>query len=178
MPRRPRISDEERALFRDAVADVSPLPDTPIPVRKRPRPRARLREKDERDVLAELAAAIPDGELETGDEVAWRVEGVQDSILRKLRRGQFRVQRVLDLHGFNVAEAKVALAGFLQDARRDDALCVRIIHGKGRGSAGGEPVLKRHVGGWLRRHGGVLAYTSPRATDGGTGAVIVLLRRL
>lgn len=177
------VSDEDRKLFRKATAGVKPLRSGTASVdsdptrRKRPKPIPLQRLADERAVLAELAAAIPDGELETGDELAWRTPGLQDSVLRKLRRGQYRVDRVLDLHGHTAASAKLEVAGFLHRARADGLACVRIVHGKGRGSKEGRPVLKQLVGGWLRRHDGVAAYVSARPTEGGTGAVVVLLKK-
>ncbi|MEX0900507.1 MAG: Smr/MutS family protein [Gammaproteobacteria bacterium] len=179
---RPRITDEERKLFRDAAEGVRPLKPgsrslDAEPTRKRPKPIPKQSRADERAVLAELADAIPDGEVEMGDELSWRVPGLQDSVLRKLRRGQYRVDRALDLHGHTAASAKLEVAGFLQRAAADGIGCVRIVHGKGRGSKEGRPILKQLVGGWLRNHKGVLAYVSARQVDGGTGAVVVLLRK-
>jgi DNA-nicking Smr family endonuclease len=181
MARRTRVSDEDRKLFRDAAAGARPLKQGSESFDSDPRPKPKPIPKqtraDERAVLAELADAIPDGELEMGDELSWRVPGLQDSVLRKLRRGQYRVDRQLDLHGHTAASAKLEVAGFLHRALADGVSCVRIVHGKGRGSKEGKPVLKQLVGGWLRRHGGVAAYVSARPTEGGTGAVLVLLRR-
>lgn len=179
MPRRPRISDEERALFRDAVTGARKLPAAePGPqAPKKPKPIPRQTEADERAVLDEMAAALPDYDTETGDELSWRVPGVQDSVLRRLRRGHYRVDRHLDLHGFTSAAAKTEVTEFLRRARADHLTCVRIVHGKGRGSREGRPVLKHRVATWLRHHDGVLAYVSARPTDGGTGAVVVLLRK-
>jgi DNA-nicking Smr family endonuclease len=53
---------------------------------------------------------------------------------------------------------------------------VRIIHGKGLGSWNREPVLKGKLQGWLSRHGEVLAFCQAPATQGGSGAVLVLLK--
>ena len=101
--------------------------------------------------------------------------GVQSAVLKKLRRGQYRVQAELDLHGLTVAEAKSALRGFLARALAQHARCVRVIHGKGLRSGHRGPVLKSTVAAVLRRTGAVLAYSSARQVDGGTGAVYVLL---
>lgn len=176
MPRRTRITDDDRALFRSAVADAKPLPESDAPQRPRPKPHARFTQADERAVLDELVAAMPDGELETGDELNWRANGVQDSVMRKLRRGHWRIEGELDLHGSTALEAKQDIALFIQRARGAGLGCVRIIHGKGRGSRAGRPILKQLVGGWLRRRDDILAYTSARPSDGGTGALVVLLR--
>jgi DNA-nicking Smr family endonuclease len=96
-------------------------------------------------------------------------------VLKKLRRGQYRVQAELDLHGLTVAEAKSALRDFLAHALAEHTRCVRIIHGKGLRSGPRGPVLKHAVGGVLRRVAAVLAVVSARDVDGGTGAVYVLL---
>ena len=55
--------------------------------------------------------------------------------------------------------------------------CVCIVHGRGLHSAGNVPVLKARVRECLRQHRAVLAYADAPRTDGGTGAVYVLLRR-
>ena len=51
-----------------------------------------------------------------------------------------------------------------------------MIHGKGLGSVGKEPVLKGKVLKWLVQRDEVLAFCQARPTDGGAGALIVLLR--
>jgi DNA-nicking Smr family endonuclease len=51
-----------------------------------------------------------------------------------------------------------------------------VIHGKGNGSPGREPVLKSRVRNWLVQKNEVLAFTQARASDGGQGALMVLLR--
>jgi DNA-nicking Smr family endonuclease len=115
--------------------------------------------------------------METGEEIYYCREGLQQTVLRKLKRGQFRVSAFLDLHGMTVTIARQALAHFLQIARRDNITCVRIIHGKGNRSRHKGPILKHKVNHWLRQRDEVLAFCSARPVDGGTGAVYVLLRR-
>ena len=102
--------------------------------------------------------------------------GLQNSVLRKLRRGHYPVQDELDLHGLTVSAAGVRLGDFLNYARGQRLSCVRIIHGKGLSSPGKSPVLKPQVARWLRAHDGVLAFTPARRDDGGSGAMYVLLR--
>jgi DNA-nicking Smr family endonuclease len=100
---------------------------------------------------------------------------VQPAVLRRLRRGEYRVEREIDLHGLTATEARHALRTFLIEALERRVRCVRIIHGKGLRSGHRGPVLKSTVSGVLRRTGAVLAYVSARPVDGGTGAVYVLL---
>lgn len=102
--------------------------------------------------------------------------GLQHRERRRLRRGQFRIEDRLDLHGLFADEAERALEDFIDRSRRRGLRCVSVIHGKGRSSAGGRPVLKQMVDRLLRLDDGVLAFESAPDGAGGTGAVHVLLR--
>ena len=171
--------DDDSALFRQAMQGVRPRkPSARVAANSRqPEPQPRQREADDRAVLAALLQE-PDPEwlVEHGETLQYQAEGVQDGVLRRLRRGHYRVQRDLDLHGMNRAQAQLAVAQFIAECRDRDLRCVRIVHGKGNGSPNSGPVLKRLLDGWLRRRRDVLAYVSARPVDGGTGAVYVLLR--
>ena len=101
---------------------------------------------------------------------------MRDQELRRLRRGLFPIADELDLHGLDQAAARSYLAGFIEASRLAGYRCVRVIHGKGYRSGARGPVLKIAVNAWLRRHLDVMAFTSARTIDGGTGAVYVLLR--
>jgi DNA-nicking Smr family endonuclease len=174
----PAASDPDVRLFRDAVRDVKPLPtDEARAARRRPpKPMARFSRADRHAVLQEsLNGDSGDPELAAGDELVYHRAGVQMSVLRKLRRGQYRVQAEIDLHGLTVVEAKQVLRDFLASALERKLRCVRIIHGKGLRSGHRGPVLKGVVSSVLRRVGPVVAYVSARQVDGGTGAVYVLL---
>jgi len=172
-------SEEERHLFRQSVGEIRRLNhDKAMPAARQPSPHPVQTQLDEQRVIQDLLSSEHDpAELETGDEIAYARPGLQHSLLRRLRRGQFSVGAVLDLHGMTVAMAREALTLFITDARRADNRCVRIIHGKGRGSRFGQPVLKQKLNLWLRQRDEVLAFCSARPVDGGTGAVYVLLRR-
>lgn len=173
------MKDEERDLFRAAVKGVKPLArQAPLPHRERRRPRADSRRADEARVLADsLALDAAELEVETGDELGWRRPGQPESVLRRLRRGEYACREELDLHGMTRDEARAALTRFLGESLAHGYRCVRIIHGKGLGSGWRGPVLKTAVNGWLRRHDVVRAFVSARRSDGGTGAVYVLLGR-
>jgi len=173
----PEEETEETRLFREAVRGVRPLKTrAPTPRPPRTRPRARFTRADRAAVLREsLTAESADPALAGGEELVFRRPQVQPAVLRKLRRGEYRVQREIDLHGLTVAEAKLALRRFLVSALEQQVRCIRIIHGKGLRSGHRGPVLKAAVGAVLRRTGAVLAYVSARPVDGGTGALYVLL---
>ncbi|WP_028007675.1 Smr/MutS family protein [Solimonas flava] len=177
----PDASSDDAALFRLAMQGVRLQPpsprvsaraDAPAPV-----PQPRQRQADELEALRSLLDAEPD-EIESGDTLLYRAPGVQDAVMRRLRRGHYRIEAELDLHGLNRDRAKLAVAQFLARCHHRDQRCVRIIHGKGNGSPNSGPVIKALLGSWLRRRKDVLAYCSARAVDGGTGAVYVLVRAL
>lgn len=172
------IDHDDKRLFRDAVRDVKRLRSGPErPQKPKPRPRARFARMDELEVLREsLELGAGDLLVETGEELCFKRAGVSDGVLRKLRRGQFRVEAELDLHGFTVAQAKQALREFLAAMMRENRRCVRIVHGKGRGSGHRGPVIKHTVNALLQRTDAILAFASARPMDGGTGAIYALLR--
>ena len=177
-----RDSGEDARLFREAVQDVKPL-GRPAPAAehssqrpRRPRAAARFTRADRLAVLQEsLRDDLIDPTLASGEELVFHRAGIQPGVLRKLRRGDYRVQGEIDLHGLTVAEARQALRGFLAQALMRQWRCVRVIHGKGLRSGHRGPVLKGMVSAMLRKVGPVLAYVSARQVDGGTGAIYVLL---
>ncbi len=173
--------DEDSKLFRQAMHDVRPLrtPARAATAARRRAARARFARAERAAVLAEsLATPGPFIETQAGDELLFRRPGIADSILRRLKRGDYRVEGELDLHGLRGTEASAELSRFLQRAVADGLRCVRIIHGKGMRSGPRGPVLKQTVNTLLRRAGPVLAFTSARPRDGGTGATLVLLGKL
>jgi len=109
------------------------------------------------------------------DGSSHRKNGIQNRTMQKLKRGRFRVRKELDLHNMTLATARPALLGFIAEAYSAALETVRIIHGKGLRSAGG-PRLKQMTQQVLRDHPLVLAYTSCKPADGGSGAVDVLLK--
>ena len=172
--------DDEGSDFRRAVADVKPLaparrvalaPPAPAPIPHQTR-------KDERAALAEALSGplSVDDALETGEELSFLRDGLSRQVLRRLRRGHWVVQDELDLHGMNRAQAALSVADFLRRCSAHGRRCVRIVHGKGLGSRNREPVLKGKVRAWLTMRDEVLAFCQAPPTQGGGGAVLVLLR--
>lgn len=172
-----RVDPEDAELFRRTVGEVKPLAHDRHEQRpRRPPPRARFAREDRLAVLEEsLYGDAGDPLIAAGDELVFRRPGVQDSVLRKLRRGQYRVQGEIDLHGLTVLEAKQALREFVAHAVADGARCIRVVHGKGLRSGHRGPVVKNAANSVLRRTGAVVAFVSARQVDGGTGALYVLL---
>ncbi len=173
----------DRALFRAATAgakilgtSMHPPPPGLQPAPPEPIPRQSLRDK--RAVLLEAMSDELDLDhlLETDAALSWRREGVGSDTLRKLRRGRWTIQNEIDLHGLRRDEAREALGQFLRTAIQREWRCVRVIHGKGLSSPLREPVLKHKVRSWLMQRDEVMAYVQARPSDGGAGALVVLLR--
>jgi DNA-nicking Smr family endonuclease len=164
-------------LFRASMEDVTPLPSRGKvePETRRPSPSGSRR----------LEAPNPPPDR-FSDHVPWPLHpdagagfvrpGVKRQALRRLRRGYWKVAAELDLHGYTARHARAELAAFLDRARAAGAHCVRVIHGRGMRSPDREPVLKTRVAAWLAQHDGVLAYCEARPAEGGSGAVVVLLK--
>ncbi len=172
-------AEARKRLFAESVGPVTPLPpanlaDLQLP---RPEPLPRQREADERAALQQAWSDEVDVEslLLTDDGLSYRRPGVGPDVVTRLRRGQWAIQHQIDLHGLRRDEAREALLDFLHEARRRGQRCVRVVHGKGHGSPGKQPVLKGKVQRWLAQSIEVLAFAQASGPQGGAGALVVLL---
>lgn len=171
---------EARSLFCRSVGEVTKLSDDARAELRTTPPAAEPRQR-ERDEAAALRATLSDEFdvdtlLETDEALSFRRPDIGPDVVRKLRRGGWVIQAQIDLHGLRRDEARERLAAFLREAARQGLRCVRVVHGKGNGSPGREPVLKQRVHSWLVQKSSVIAFTQARAAEGGSGALVVLLK--
>jgi DNA-nicking Smr family endonuclease len=176
----------EEDLFLEEMAGTQPLdrrigrvgaPPAAAPVKSK-------RSSDDAEVLATLADLI-DGtgsfDISDSDEYIEGVAaGIDRRLLKQLRSGAFSVQAHIDLHGLTRDEAHSRVARFFVESRKAGRRCVLVVHGRGLHSKDQIPVLKQAVKTWLERGQtgrAVLAFATARPSDGGAGAVYVLLRR-
>jgi DNA-nicking Smr family endonuclease len=175
-----REREREANLFRNSIGAVEPLRtaarvSTPLP-RPQPIPHQRIAD-DEAALQESLSDEFSiDTLLEVDEELSFVRGGIGPDVLRKLRGGGWVTQDQLDLHGLRTDQARQALSQFVRDSVKRGMRCVRIIHGKGLGSLGKKPVLKNKVRNWLVQKDEVLAFCQARAADGGSGALMVLLK--
>lgn len=170
--------ESEDSLFKQALDDVRPISQdrvTPYQTKKKAIPSKRI--EDDQDVMDSLLSDHVSEEIESGEELLFQRPGIQNHVMRKLRKGNYSIEAQLDLHRMIVPEARESLVDFLVNARKHGLRCVRVIHGKGLGSPDKLPVLKGKVNSWLKQRDDVLAFCSAPRHDGGTGAVYILLKK-
>lgn len=103
----------------------------------------------------------------------------------KFRRGEFRIERRLDLHGYIEKDAYSAVDNFIKTAYIEGKRCVLIITGKGLPHPEDDifttkGLLKEKVPQWLNAPAlrpMILSISHALPKDGGSGALYILLRR-
>jgi DNA-nicking Smr family endonuclease len=183
--KREQKAREEANVFHSATKGIKPIPESDryvapmarIPVRGAPL-KPRTVEEDNAAVLRESLSDQFDveGLLDDDPTISYSAPGVGPDVARKLRKRHWPVQDELDLHDMNRETARDQVGDFLRRAMKRGLRCVRVIHGKGYGSAGGEPVLRPMVHSWLVQKDEVVAFCVANKGDGGHGALIVLLK--
>ncbi len=172
----------EDSIFRQAVLDA-------VPLRLKERVETVLSSDPTPGQLRRRAAAVMQPEVDANplsgeapvlygphDPLAFRRDGVQYGVFRKLKQGGYSLESRLDLHRMVVEEARRAVFGFVTECYEADLRTVLILHGKGERSD--TPArLKNCVAFWLKELETVQAYCSALPQHGGTGAVYLLLRK-
>jgi len=176
------MQDDDKNLFQEVVKNVKPLKIKsktiePSANKPKPKPIAKKFLEDEKRVLLDSLSddyIYEDGGLEDG--LLFLRPGHSPDILKKLKKGYWVVQGSIDLHGMISQEAKSYIVDYIQECKKKHTRCIRIIHGKGIGSKNKEPILRNKVKNWLAQKDEVIAYAQAPKFDGGSGAVIVLLK--
>ena len=175
-----RRANAEKNLFVRAVGAVTTLDHAPR-VSLSPEPAKPLAQQQRLDDVNVLRESLSDDFdvatlLDTDDELSYRSQGIGTDVTQKLRKGHWSLQGQIDLHGLRSDEAREALGQFIRDATKRGWRCVRVVHGKGLGSPGKTPVLKAKVQRWLVQKTEVLAFVQAKGSEGGAGALVVLLK--
>jgi len=179
----------ERKLFLAAMADVKPLErgkhiaNDPLLKCNLSTPES-FDDSSEGESLLRLKRLVDSGEGIVLTDTAEYIEGKgycdNPEITDRLHRGDFSMQGFIDLHGFGADAAQDAFDEFIKSAILTGKRAVLVVHGRGLSSRD-RPVLKSKVQDWLTRgpfRKWVIAFSSARSCDGGTGATYILLRRL
>lgn len=177
----PAMQKEDSDIFREAVGDVVPLPETGarlLPSRSKASP---LAEQMRRAAAEAKPGTADDNPLTLPTDIILcdphdiggeKKNGVQEGVYRKLRLGHYTVQDSIDLHRLSLKDARVQVHVFLKTAHQHGLRTLLVTHGKGTTA-----VLKSHTWHWLAEHPLVLAWHSAPAKLGGAGATLVLIRK-
>ncbi len=174
--------ESEADLFKQAVRGVQAFEQPNRAKIEKPQ-----RSKPTAKILAKRAAA--EGPIETEQaalsdtqamlnpvasqaKLSYRIGTLQHKVFEDLKAGNLRWFEAVDLHGCTVEDARSAVLQIIQIAKDENQNVIKIVHGKGP-----EAILKTYVNGWLRQHRDILAFVSAPENQGGTGAVLVLLKR-
>lgn len=185
-PQKAQVTVEEEPddadLFKKALVGVQAIDNGNIAkIERNPR------KKPDAKILAKRASAIGPAELDHAElsdtqamlnpvasqaALSYRIATLQHKVFEDLKAGNLRWYEAVDLHGCTVEDARSAVLQIIQMAKDENQNVLKIVHGKGP-----DAVLKTYVNGWLRQHRDVLAFVSAPENQGGTGAVLVLLKR-
>ena len=171
------LTSEDSDLFRQAIGKVRAIDSDKVLLSQENKPKPYPRRPAvhvDSHLIGSAATDIEKVGLE--DSLSFIAPGLQNKVLKKLRRGYFGLDAEIDLHGLTSNEAKRQLLHFLQSSVEAGCRCVHIVHGKGHRSVDNHPVPKNNLNLWLRQHKDVQAFCSSPPKDGGAGAVFVLLR--
>lgn len=182
----PVVEPDEGSIFLDAMSDVQPITGKKSIIRKSgintaPSHPPNTDEIEVMSYLSDLVSGTAQMDITFSDEyIEGAVQGFSPNLMKKLRQGRFPIQDHIDLHRLTKQEAEVRIREFLIKSHRLGLRCVLLIHGRGLNSENHIPVLKERIPVWLNRgpiKKVVLAFSTARPYDGGTGAIYVLLRR-
>ena len=173
MSKKVKIDKSDLDAFYEAVKGTKPISQGKVLLtqpRQKIKPPNKLREPEPQYFHGGEPREIIQGD----DCIKFKQYGVSDKTLRKLSKGKYNVEAVLDLHKMTTDKASVAVNSFLHQCVLRNIKVAIIVHGKGM--PGNTPILKNHLNLWLQQTSAVLAYTSAPPRMGGTGAVIILLK--
>jgi len=171
------LTSEDSDLFRQSIGKVRPVNNDKILLITKQKPKPYPKEINTELTCPLTLSTVADlDKLGLEDSLSYVASGLQTAVLKKLRKGNFGLDAELDLHGLSSNAAKQQLLQFLYDCTQTGYRCVNIVHGKGYRSTDQLPVLKNNLNLWLRQHQEVLAFCSASPKNGGSGAVLVLLR--
>ena len=169
------ILPDEKQLFAEAVGQVKPLLNDTVRLIKSGYKSNTSQKNDQAYNKANKAIA----QFHFSDEfepnlnkqgpMKYVREGVDSFEVKNLRRGHYRPDLILDLHGLDQHQAKKELAALLFACQKEHAQCICVVHGIG------SHILKNKVPHWLVQHPDVMAFHQAPLEWGGNGAILALI---
>lgn len=171
-------TDDDHQLFREMVGDVKPLTsDKVFHQQKKPKARVLTHTEENTGSYSPFSDAQVEQSVGSEEQLFFSRGGLQQKLLRNLKRGQITIEQTLDLHGLTSEQAQTTLQQFITHCQESGIRMACVIHGKGYRSEQ-HPVLKSKVAHWLPQHPAVLAFCSAQPRHGGAGAIYLLLKKL
>lgn len=176
MSKPPKLTQIDLDTFHKAAKGTKPLSGIKQRIRKSaPKPPPRVQVTPEINELDQMLNESAYLKPVTKDQsIQFHQPGIPNKTLRKLRKGQYNTDAILDLHGMTVETAEKSVAAFFKRCIQEELRVVLIIHGKGHHAQ--LPVLKNKLNYWLRNISLVLAFCTADPFHGAQGAVYVLLK--
>ncbi|MGF1911003.1 DNA endonuclease SmrA [Vibrio kasasachensis] len=175
------MSQNDFDLFQQMMGDVKPLQNDTAELKKSHQvSEAQIAKREAAVSLAEHEPEYLSLDnapmLKPDDVIAFKRNGVQDGVYRKLRLAKYPIQAKLDLHRKTLKQARDEVVNFLKQCMRMDIRTVIIIHGRGERS-NPPALMKSYVAHWVTQISDVQCAHSTQQFHGGTGAVYILLRK-
>ncbi|QCI26636.1 endonuclease SmrB [Buchnera aphidicola (Thelaxes californica)] len=95
--------------------------------------------------------------------------GVSQNKLKNLKKGKYRPDIFVDLHGLNKKQAILELSTLIFTCKKEHLFCANIIHGHGKN------ILKNNIPIWLSHHPDVLAFYQDSVYQNKSTSIIVLI---
>jgi DNA-nicking Smr family endonuclease len=110
------------------------------------------------------------------ENIIFEQEKIAPQRIKNKNYRRMKIQETLDLHGFKLVSARVALEDFIKNCKRKKIEKILIIHGKGLHSESGDSVLRKTVKDFLMNCPDIGEIGHPSEKDGGFGATWAIIR--
>jgi DNA-nicking Smr family endonuclease len=168
-------SNDDSQLFRTSVGEIKRIQsDKVAPSPLSSKPNKQLKTRQQYDVKLSITY---EQAVEGNESVFFSHDGVNGKTTKRMKRGDIQIADAIDLHGLTEKSAENSINQFITSSYSSSHRYIMVVHGKGHGSNKKYPVLKNLVVNLLSSHPDVLAFTSAIQSDGGTGALYVLLKK-
>ncbi len=179
MKKRSDLEKDEITLFRDVIADVAPIKQDKIPPHRASSKQNPVfvgkKHKQNKDIRQAAASFhFSDGfeaHFSATGPLKYVKPGCDTHEVKRLRRGEYPPDLILDLHGCNKEQAKLEIAALIHAAQKQHCHCVCVVHGLGA------HILKNQVPNWLVQHPAVEGFHQAPLEWGGKGALLVLIEQ-
>ena len=161
-------NDEDNALFRTFVNDITPL-NTQTIEHAIAKPNVHIKKQ-----IKVVASNHMTKDVIVHNSDTFFAFHLSKKIRKNFKLGNVSFDASLDLHGHTVLQSERQLVQFINDCHHQNIKYAIIVHGQGHNSEHGS-VLKPAVLYWLSQQETIDAYCPAQLRDGGKGASYILI---